>query len=828
VEEPLQTWHPHLPAVLASFVGREREAREIRELLVTNRLLTLTGPGGVGKTRLALHVAEGLHAVYGDEIWLVEMAALDDPALLTGAVANVLGVTEQAGRPLLAILNEALRSRQLLLVLDNCEHLVEPCAALVEALLSACPSLHILATSRDGLGVVGERIWPVPSLTVPDPVEPWTVEQLGAYESVRLFVERAREAQPAFSLTTQNAPAVAEICRQLDGIPLAIELAAARSRVLAPHDLAARLDDRFRVLDGGRRTTSLRQQALRATVQWSYDLLTEPERLLLARLSVFAGGCTLHAVEAVCGDPSGMPRAAVGSVCLPAPDVLGVLARLVDQSLVVAEPGMEGSVRYRLLETIRQYAQERLEASGEAEEIRRRHAGLFLELTVPLAAGYGQPDMAARLAPTRAEHDNLRIALRWLVEAGEFDAAQQLGSRLIGLWNMTGRFSEGRARLDELLQLPVTDTHTETRARLLVGAGLLAWGQGDADVAQLHLTESLALCRELEDHFWTTHSLITLGIVSRTRGDARAARAYLEDAARLLPMVGSLTLGSNILYIQGLLAFDEGNYPTARTTATQALAAATQANFDRMIVRTLGLLGEVTSAERDFTAARAYLEQALAHARGHGDRWGEAGVLVPLARVALAQGDLAESIARLHEGFRCWRDLGNRSGISEAIQASAELAATLGDYHRAACLAGSATALREPGDSSPVGARNPAPWQAMVQAGLGEPAHAAAWAEGCALSIDEATALALELAGRVAAVHPVTPPSDPLTTREREVAALIARGLTNRQIAQGLVITEKTAANHVARVLAKLDLHSRAQLAARAADFGLLDAPSSI
>jgi predicted ATPase len=417
----LETRPQNLPAQLTNFVGREQELTEIQTLLRRTRLLTLTGPGGSGKTRLALQAAAEAIDRFEDGVFFVGVAPIFDPGLVIPMVAQVLGVPDIRGRPPLENLKDYLRDRQLLLLLDNCEHLVGACAELADALLCVCPHLRILATSREVLGVAGETIYAVPPLTLPPPrdaVSTPTDERLAASEAVQLFVTRAAGAMPGFALSERNAPAVADVCRRLDGLPLAIELAAARIRVLAPEQIAARLEDRFRLLTGGSRTALPRHQTLRATLDWSYELLSEPERALFRRLAVFARGFTLEAAEAVCGEPPD-PRRPTPERPPPA-TVLDLLARLADKSMVVAEPTAEGPVRYRLLETLRQYGWERLGESGDAAAARRRHAHFYLEY-----AEAAEPELVGQTS-SRGQIDWSKITTTF---GRPFDGSRRAASR---------------------------------------------------------------------------------------------------------------------------------------------------------------------------------------------------------------------------------------------------------------------------------------------------------------------------------------------------------------------------------------------------------------
>ena len=459
----------NLPLQLTSFVGREREMAQVRELLEDNRLLTFTGPGGSGKTRLALVVASGLGRGFEDGVWLVELASLSDPELVPQAVASVLGVRETPGTPLVDSLRIHLGSRGVLLVLDNCEHLVEACASLAEALLHSCPNLRILATSREALGVSGETIFAIPPLSLPDPRRLPALESLPRYEATRLFVERAKAARHGFSLTEGNAMAVAQVCYRLDGIPLAIELAAARIRVLSAEQISSRLDDSFRLLTGGGRSALAHQRTLRTAMDWSHELLSEEEQAMLRRLSVFAGGFTLEAAETV-GTGEG----------IEGDEILDLLASLVDKSLVLVDQQEE--IRYRLLETVRQYGREKLEESGEAERVRRRHANYYLALAEEAERGLSGSDQAPWLARLETEHDNLRAALRWSLGGGEAEPGLGLAAALWSFWYTRGHLSEGRRWLESAV-FENGRLRTRTKARALGGAGYIALFQGEYEAA---------------------------------------------------------------------------------------------------------------------------------------------------------------------------------------------------------------------------------------------------------------------------------------------------------------------------------------------------------
>jgi predicted ATPase/DNA-binding SARP family transcriptional activator len=506
----------NLPGLLTSFIGREKEMSEVTRLLSTCRLLTLVGADGCGKTRLALQVAAGQLKDYTDGVWLAELAGLADAALVPQEVGSVLGVREQPDRPLLETLVDFLRSRHLLLVLDNCEHLLDACASLVKSLVQQCPRLHILATSRQALGLAGETAWRVPSLLTPDPEHLPAFERLLEYDAVRLFLERAATSRPGFVLTPQNALAVVRISHRLDGIPLALELAAVRVKVLAVEQIADRLDNALALLTAGSRAAPPRQQTLRATLDWSHALLNEREQALFRRLSVFVGGWVLEAAEEVCAGEY-----------IAARDVLDLLAELVDKSLVVMEE-QGAQARYRLLEIVRQYGLEKLREADELAAVQQRHALWYLKLAET------EPRSVERmrwLEQLETEHENVRAVLQWALESGEVVYGLRLAGALWRFWDVHGHLSEGRRWLQALL---ASEGHVpaQVRAKALRSAGLLALNQSDYEQARALLEESLALYRELGDQEGTAWVLNNIGNVALDQGDyERAVALYQESLA---------------------------------------------------------------------------------------------------------------------------------------------------------------------------------------------------------------------------------------------------------------------------------------------------------
>ncbi len=684
----------NLPQQMTSFIGRERELAQIKELLAKTRLLTLTGSGGCGKTRLSLQVAADLLDQYVNGVWLIELAALSDPALVPQAIADVLGVQEQPGKTMQRSLVEALRPKQLLLVLDNCEHLVAACASLAADLLRTCPQIHILATSREPLNIAGEQSYRVPSLSLPDPKQTQNAETLSQYEAVRLFIERVQAMQPSFTVTNANAPAVAQVCWRLDGIPLAIELAAARVRSLSVEDVSTRLDNRFRLLIGGVRNTLPRQQTLRALIDWSYDLLTENEKTLLRRLSVFVGGWTLPAAEAVgVGED-----AADGGI--EGWEVVDLLTSLVDKSLVVYEAGADDGGRARLLETIRQYAGDRLQESREAEAVQSRAASWFLHLAEEAFPQLMGSEQALWLRRLETEHDNLRVSLTWYEQlserGGEFrmegvEGGLRLAGALVRFWSIRGHYSEGRQWLDRALRhralgrgledasTAIGGTSAVSR-RALNGAGDLAARQGDFAVAQTFFEESLTLARRSGDQEGVAASLNGLGTLAAMQGEFAEARTFLEESLALRRMLGDQQGISASLRNLGFVATSQTDYAAARAFHEESLALERQiGNQDGIATALLGL-GGVATSQADDAAARAFYEESLALYRQLGDQDGITVSLRSLGGVASDQGEHAAARAFYEESLALYRQLGDQHGIADTLNGLGEVAYSQGEY----------------------------------------------------------------------------------------------------------------------------------------------------
>jgi non-specific serine/threonine protein kinase len=734
---------PHnLPLQLTSFIGTEQKLAQVKQLLASSRLLTLTGAGGVGKTRLALEVAAEVLGEYPNGVWFVELAPLADSALVPQAVASTLGVREAPGQALVDGLTDYLGAKTVLLLLDNCEHLIEATAQLADRLLRACPGLRVLATSREPLNMGGETAWRVPSLALPEFQPPPPLERLTQYEAVRLFMARAAAALPGFAVTNENAAAVAEICYRLDGIPLAIELAAARVKAFSAEQIRARLDDRFRLLTGGSRTAMPRQQTLRAAVDWSYDLLSEEERVLLNRLSVFAGGWTLEATEAI-GAEEPARRAAV----------LGLLPQLVDKSLVLAhEEG--GTERYWMLETIRQYAAEKLGESGEAVRARDRHLAYFLgfaEAAYPKLSGPDQPVWLERL---EREHDNLRAALAWSLAGCDPEAGLQLAGALLFLWTFHSHLTEGRHWLGDLLrqvgESAASPPRSAAYARALRVASNLARLQGDYAAAQTYAEEAVAVSRELGDELDLAWSMRLLSAALIAQGDHATAQVNLEASAAMCRAGGDSWSLAMSLFFLGSAAHGAGDLDAAQSLEEECAALFRQVGDRFGLGYALGWLGELARIQGDYARAERFYQESMALLQELGDRRGRAGRLVSLGFVALHRQDYPLAASRFAEALAIARELGVRPFIFNCLAA---LAGVTGREDpnppaaaRAARLLGAAEALHESmGGLPPSAVRAEFDHTlAATRSRLDEAAFAAAWAEGRAMTSEEAIAYALE------------------------------------------------------------------------------------
>ena len=684
----------NLPLQPTPFIGREQVVTEARTVLAQPevRLLTLTGPGGMGKTRLGLQLAADLLDQFADGVYVVELAALTDPGLVPTAIGTVLGVEDEGGKMLRERLQEFLREKQLLLVLDNFEQIVDA-APVVAKLLAGCRDLKVLVTSRIRLGLRGERDFDVPSLALPDPQRLPSIDQMTQYDAVRLFVERAVEAKSNFEVTNANAPAVAEICVRLDGLPLAIELAAARVRMLPPQAMLARLKSRLPLLTGGARDLPERHQTLRGAIAWSHELLAADEQALFRRLAVFAGGCTLDAVAAVAaGDELDF-------------DIFDGLERLVDHSLLRQTEDATGEPRFGMLETIREYGLEQLENTAEADEAHQRHAGFFQEMVEAAEPSFaGGPEHGAWLDRLETEHDNLRAALRWTLEH-EPETALRIAGGLGQFWQMRGYLSEGRAWVDAALAKS-GEVQSAFRASVLLAAGHIALWQADSAVAMARLEEALVLARVLGETEYVVRALNGLGAIANRDGDTARAAALFEECL-----------------------------PLAREIDSPFFVGAASCN-----------LGIVAAQQGDLDRATRLLEEALALAHAEGDQYGESLNLINLGQVALARYEWKEASELLREGTAKAVAMDSDEGlIADGVASMGVAAGLAGQPAVAARLFGAAEAMVEAIGSylDPVLPTQFEQTISVAKEALGDAAYAAARETGQVLSREEAVAEAL-------------------------------------------------------------------------------------
>ena len=896
----------HLPMALTSFVGREAELTQIHEILVGNRLVTLTGAGGAGKTRLAIQIAAKMAGEFGDGVWSVDLAPITDPELVPVTVARALGLPDQPGRSTMDTLTRFVADRQMLVVLDNCEHLLDASAALVNALLGTAAGLTLLTTSREPIGVSGEVSWRVPSLSLRD-------------EAIELFTDRARHTRPDFAVTDDNAAAVAEICARLDGLPLAIELAAARVRALSPSEILESLHDRFRLLTGGARTAVRRQQTLRASVDWSHALLTEPERVLFRRLAVFYGGFDLDAAQTV-----------AGSGAVERYQVLDQLALLVDKSLVVADDST-GRSRYRLLETVRQYALEKLGESGEADAVRARHRDHYTTMAALLDAP-ARSDHEQRLEQANIEIDNLRAAFGWSREDSDIELALTLASSLQPLWLGRGRLREGLAWFDATLasldaqQLEVA---AAVRARALADKAVLDTYLGAADgldqaeqavaiardvddpallartltahgftaslsyhpeVARECFAEAIGLARAVDDQWRLSQILAEQARCAHVAGDPLGIHAAAEEGRGLADAIGdgfnsrlcrfylavlqqfsgdlaggAVQLGE--VAAEAEAAHDEISRVTSLGGQSFALArqgetAAARAAADAILEGGAGLGGrwaafahmvsgfaalaagdfaatheareatlrgpivvsggaaalrriwnaEAALADRDLAAARRWADEAVSTGTG----WWLMSALGMRARVAIAQGEPEQAERDAHDALACATELGAYLGVPDVLECLAVMAGDGASHPEVARLLGAARAIRQCTGEVRFKIYD-ADYEASVAAlrdAMGDSDFDSAWAEGAALSTEEAIAYAQR--GRGQRKRP-TSGWGSLTPTERDVVQLVSEGLANNDIAARLFVSPRTVQSHLTHVYTKLGLTSRVQLAQEAA-----------
>ncbi len=876
VERPQNLDLFSLPTQLTSFIGREREIAEVKQLLASSRLVTLTGAGGCGKTRLALRVASDLRDHYADSVRWVELAPLADATLLPQAIAKALNAVEQPGCALLDVVLDLLLTKRLLLVLDNCEHLASACAEFVHDALCDAPQVNILATSREPLAVIGEMLYPVAPLALPPKSQ---VADIAPFDSIRLFVERARDVLPNFKLTSSNAPAIADICRRLDGIPLAIELASARVNALTVEQIAARLDDRFALLTSARHSVPSHHRTLRAALNWSYDSLSVQEQILLQRLSVFAGGFSLEAVEAVCAqkDEGGRMKDETETqanhfILHPSSFILDTLTSLVNKSLVVAETLKLGEARYAMLETIRQYAREKLIEAGKHESVQNRHLEYFMKLAEeaePKLIGAEQMTWFKRLD---SENDNLQTALDWSAGEDRVEKGLRLGGALYRFWLTRGYWNEGYRRLDNLVKIKGADKRNLARGKALSVAGNFANKTGSAEISRRLFEESVSILRETgaEGRPWlestlgtfafslihrdmdTAHTcaeetaqlsresgniagyaqaLIVLGIVARWKCDFTAALQCLEESRTLYQEIGDnrgVTAAMNNLVWSYIY---QGDLEKAKELGEKSLTISREMGNKYHFASGLLRLGIICQVRGQSDEAESLLLQAISELRELGDKAYIAFALMYLGRLHLNKGSATRAHQELQESLVLFREVEALYFIPYLLDSFSFLLSALGSAQRAARLFGATQALRDKFGTPlpPVHHKEHESYLTSTRTQLDDATFNVAWNAGRVMTLDQAIEFALaEIKIQDTQDAPALSPRQiakekfgGLTAREREIAALIAQGKSNREIANTLVLSERTIEGHVSNILNKLGFNARSQIAAWAVQKGL-------
>lgn len=762
----------NLPTPVSTFIGREREITEVKQLILENRLVTLTGAGGSGKTRLALKVAHDLLEQFNNKVWFIEFASLTDPSLVPQKISSTLNIHDQSSRSLLDSLVNHLSMHLSLLILDNCEHLVDAFAEISEFLLQKCAGLKILTTSREVLGITGEVDWIVPPLSLPKQ-QPWkdpssalnAIKQYEKSESVQLFIARATAKSPEFELTTNNCAWVAEICRRLDGMPLAIEMAAAQVRSLSVQEIAQRLDNRFQLLTGGSRTAPLRQQTLLSTLEWSYELLSRKEQRVFQRISVFAGGATLKAAEMVCMGEG------VETV-----EVLELLSHLLDKNLITVDKPEWGETRYHMLESIREYALEKLADSNEWKIIRNRHLDFFLLFAEEAESKLKGPDELVWYPRLEVEHNNLRTALRWALESQNAEAGLRLAGSLSLFWWIYGHLREGIDWLEKVLENPQgASSASYAKALRFLGGLLSSSEEQDSHKISKLFEKSLEIYRELDDRSGIAWILNQIGINSMLQGKYKKAKQLYEESLSLRIEIGD---------------------PWS--------IAQTLQNFAPILLR-----------QNDYTGAREFSESTITWFQKAGYQRGIVRTSMDLAEIARMEGDSARANEILTKALPQLMELGDPLTFAYALESLAALSVEQSELNRAALLFGTTEALREaigiPRQDSEY--PNYEKDVDIVQNGLSEKKFNQVWAKGRTMSLEQIVDFVIH--------HPEIPTDDEtqnenlggLTTREREAAILIAEGKSNREIAEAMTVTVKTVEAYVTRILRKLGFDSRVQIA---------------
>jgi len=806
----------NLPVPVSVFIGREGELAAVRAMVGTSRLVTLTGAGGAGKTRLALQVAAGLADGTGDGVWFADLAPLRDPDLVAATVADVLGVRPEPGRPVLDALVTAVGGRRLLVLLDNCEHVIGTCAKLADALLRNCPDLALLATSREPLGIDGERIYQVPPMRTPADED--SPDAIRACETVRLLEDRAAAQGAPLAGDDETARVAGRICRRLDGIPLAIELAAARLRMMSAAELEARLDRRFAILTGGSRAAAPRQQTLRAMVDWSWELLTGAEQAVLARLSVFAGGFGLAGAEAVAAGPDAPPE-----------EVAGLLGALVDKSLVQFGNAVAGPGRYRLLETIRQYAAGRLDARGAAAttEAQLAHRDFYLALAEAAVPHLVADDQAEWMDRLDAELGNLRAAIAFSLTQADLERGLELAAALRGFWTVRGHVAEGADALRTLLDAPAAQQPTLPRARALAAAARLLGKAGRYAVAADYSREALAIARGAGDNHLVAEVLAEQAWVLASRGQPAAALPLADEGLSLARDLGEPDLTGRLFLARAHAANMAGDPAAAARDAADALRLFREAGNRLPVGAMLGNLGTYELSAGDVDAARTHLAEALDIARALDDRDGVVHQAFNLGLAEYLSGSPSAAAPLFAESLDVARRTAMKAHIAYVLIGPALVGLGGTGPAWSARLHGAADQARAEWDRAlePLESRLAERDRQRLRAALGDAAFEAEYAAGRTLDLAQVLAMLEPSDPAAGQAQPAAAPAAAgpvLTPRELDVLKLVAQGLSNADVAQRLFLSEHTVHRHLANILRKLGLSSRAAAAAWGARAGLV------
>ncbi len=804
------------PVQLTSFIGREREITDIKRLLITSHLVTLTGAGGSGKTRLAIQIANMVSKSFADGVWLVDLAPLREPTFVPQLVAQVFGLRPSADQPLLQTLLNFVHSKSLLLILDNCEHLSAACGQLAQALLSQVTGLRILATSRIALAIAGEMIYPVSGLAWPTSTKAENDPQdLIQYDAIRLFVERARAISPDFKLTPDNVGSTVETCRRLDGLPLALELASARVNVLTVQEIAERLDDRFNLLISTQRTGyEPRHATLRAAIDWSYALLTVEEQALLRRMAVFEAGCSLGTAESVCSGED-----------IAAQDILDLISSLVSKSLVVAETVWRTQARYRLLETIREYALEKLEAAGEMSQLRDRHLDHYLARSEEAAPELGDANQQLWLNWLEGELENLRASLAWALESDRIEAGLRIAIAIIRFWEIRGYVQEGQVWFERLLAKVDERVSLTVRVKALTYASFLAMFQDNASAATAYGREAVALAEAAGEQSKRVLPLALAALASgaRTARDFPTAFAIQERFIAWARESGdAFYLGMSLL-AQGGVSIELGSFDEARILLDESLALARQAGDDFRSAHALNSLGDLARCQGNYPQALTVYEESAALLNEIGAQRDLASVLQNLGSTCLQLGDVERAYDYFRESMTAHQAQQNMPGKLECLVGFAATAVMAG-------LPGPGTRLFA-ATAAISGRPSPPAWKAtrleferyyeLARASLAGSEFQVEQAAGGAMSLEQAVDYALNLPLQRGTASKIGETPGGLTRREREVAMLIGQGRTNGEIATELVLSKRTVETHVRKIFHKLGLTSRGQVMRWAIDQGL-------